>query len=603
MLFSFSFLLAPLLLGAASRVQAVPPANLSSSALLFSDALQQSPLSFPPPSSHLRNLPDLNDASIEELQDGLRSSLFTSEELILAYRKRADSVSQLQSIIEFNPHAVEQARDRDFVRERAREEGGSTEVDLGTMWGLPVLIKDNIVQADPEINSTAGSFSLVGSLSRRSATLVKKLEEAGAVILGRTNMDVFANCGGDPALRNSTSFIDLSWGWSPRGGQTLSPFNEWGNVCGSSGGAGVAAFLSLAPLNFGTQTGWSIECPSHRNGIVGLRPTSGLTSRAGIFPLGPLRDTPGPMVKSVREAAIALSVISGPDPLDAATSQQPSQLPSYLYGLDEYSLVGKRIGVLREGFLNSSATSEVAFEALAATIKTLRDAGAEIVDPFPYNFTAWTEWTENEGAEAGKVIWERTEREATDDFLSSLLYSPHARNVESLRDFIVSNLQESPMGHEACGQLFTTLSNVSLSTPVNETYFPLVYSAMERFSPEKVMDELNITAVTGLFHPARGLKGGGKVAAMTAAFNLPGLTLPAGWWGEGENVGRRSEEEYVYPLENMPFGVSFVARRWDEHTLLKVGRAYEIAVGGPQVWREEGWKRIRKGVEVASGWD
>lgn len=182
---------------------------------------------------------------------------------------------------------------------------------------------------------------------------------------------------------------------------------------------------------------------------------------------------------------------------------------------------------------------------------------------------------------------------------------------------------------------------------------------MSRFDPQKVMDELNVTSVVGLFHPARGLKGGGRTAEMTASFNLPGLTVPGGWWGEGESLERRSGEECesfrlafflnsgarltfdpsfvlvsvgtdVYPLANMPyvvpfaplpclprafcrldyrfvhpssFGLTFIARRWDEHTLLKVGRAYERAVGGPQVWREAGWKRVREGVEVVSGWE
>ncbi|KAG8886396.1 hypothetical protein FRB97_004931 [Tulasnella sp. 331] len=117
------------------------------------------------------------------------------------------------------------------------------------------------------------------------------------------------------------------------------------------------------------------------------------------------------------------------------------------------------------------------------------------------------------------------------------------------------------------------------------------------------MEALNLTAVVGVYHPERGLHGGGHISEMTSSFNLPGLVMPAGWWSKADDVKRRDPREYVYPLDNMPFGLEFIGKRWHEHELLKIGRAYEKAVGGPQIWRQEGWKRLRKDVNVVSGWE
>ncbi|HZW16624.1 MAG TPA: amidase family protein, partial [Brevundimonas sp.] len=232
------------------------------------------------------------------------------------------------------------------------------------LHGLPILLKDNIETAD--MPTTAGSLALVNNAPGRDAPLVARLREAGAVILGKTNLSEWANI----RSSNSTS------GWSAVGGLTRNPHALDRNTCGSSSGSGAAVAAGLAPAAIGTETDGSITCPAAINGIVGFKPTVGLVSRTHVVPISHSQDTAGPMTRTVEDAAIVLSAIAGSDPLDAATTEADARKVDYRAALDAGSLDGARIGVMRFS-MGYSAGTDAVFEA---NLQTMRDAGAVIVD-------------------------------------------------------------------------------------------------------------------------------------------------------------------------------------------------------------------------------
>src|SRR5207245_1964932 len=233
--------------------------------------------------------------------------------------------------------------------------------------GIPVLIKDNIDTAD-RMETTAGSLAMLGSRCTKDAFVVQKLREAGAVILGKTNLSEWAN------IRSSHS----TSGWSGRGGLTRNPYALDRNACGSSSGSGAATSANLCSVAVGTETDGSIVCPSSANGIVGIKPTLGLISRAGIVPIAHSQDTAGPMARTVRDAAILLGVLAGPDPRDTATTDSVNKWQKdYTQSLDPNGLRGVRTGVARKYFGFNDAVDEL----MNHLIDEMKSAGAVMVDP------------------------------------------------------------------------------------------------------------------------------------------------------------------------------------------------------------------------------
>ena len=239
--------------------------------------------------------------SISELQARMAAGELTARstrrDVPPAHRGDRPRRPRLNSVIEINPDAVSIADALDAER---RERG-----PRGPLHGIPVLLKDNIDTAD-RMMTTAGSLALLGSIAPQDATVAAKLREAGAVILGKTNLSEWANF-------RSTHPVS---GWSSRGGQTRNPYALDRNPCGSSSGSGAAVAANLCAAAIGTETDGSIICPSHTNGIVGIKPTLGLVSRAGIIPISHSQDTAGPMARTVADAAILLAALAGPDPRD-----------------------------------------------------------------------------------------------------------------------------------------------------------------------------------------------------------------------------------------------------------------------------------------------
>ena len=247
---------------------------------------------------------ELDEATIADLQSGMSSGKYTAHSLARKYLDRVDDIDKhgpaINSIIELNPDGLAIAAEMDKERKAGRVRG--------PLHGIPLLIKDNIDTHD-RMTTTAGSLALAGSIPLQDSTVAKKLRDAGAVILGKTNLSEWAN------FRSSHS----SSGWSGRGGQTNNPYVLDRNPCGSSSGTGAAIAANLAAIGVGTETDGSVVCPSNANSLVGIKPTLGLISRAGIVPIAHSQDTAGPMCRTITDAAILLGILAGADSRDEAT--------------------------------------------------------------------------------------------------------------------------------------------------------------------------------------------------------------------------------------------------------------------------------------------
>ncbi len=305
---------------------------------------------------------ELEELTLNELQDGMARGHWSARELTRAYLDRIAATNiegpQLRAVIETNPQAEEIAIALDAER-------AAGEV-RGPLHGIPILLKDNIATAD-RTATAAGSLALADARATRDAGIAARLRAAGAVLLGKANLSEWAN------FRSERS----SSGWSGRGGQARNPYVLDRNPCGSSSGSGIAASANLCVAAVGTETNGSVVCPSSANGIVGVKPTVGLASRAGIIPISHNQDTAGPMTRTVTDAAILLGAMAGTDPRDAATTTAGMKRhDDYTRFLDVGALRGARIGVARNYF----DFHEKVDGLMEAALDAMRSAGAVIVD-------------------------------------------------------------------------------------------------------------------------------------------------------------------------------------------------------------------------------
>jgi amidase len=331
----------------------------------------------------------LNEATIAQLQEQMARGRLTSVELTNFYLARIRALDQgaegVNSIIELNPDALEMAQHADRLRRHGRV--------LGPLHGIPVLLKDNTDTGD-RMQTSAGSFALVGQPPVQDSTIAENLRAGGAVILGKTNLSEWANF---------RSFESTS-GWSGRGGQTNNPYSLDRNPCGSSSGSGAAASANFATVSLGSETDGSIVCPGNANGVVALKPTVGLVSRAGVVPISHTQDTVGPHARTVADAAATLGVIQSRtfDGRDPATDgvplgwqgtgrNRPKNLPTdYTQFLDSHGLRGARLGLTRagiEGFDPSNPTPKRIIDAFNDVVGKLREAGATVIDLDHRGFT------------------------------------------------------------------------------------------------------------------------------------------------------------------------------------------------------------------------
>ena len=307
--------------------------------------------------------PELEEATVAQLQTQMASGGLTAQALVQKYQARITVIDPgLNSIIELNPDAEAIAKALDAERKAGHVRG--------PLHGIPVLLKDNVDTHDA-MQTTAGSIALVGTAPGRDSTVVANLRAAGAVILGKTNLSEWAN------FRS----LHSSSGWCGRGGQCNNPYALDRNPCGSSSGSGAAPSANLTAVSIGTETDGSIVCPANNNGVVGIKPTVGLVSRAGIIPISHSQDTAGPHTRTVADAAAVLGAIASKtsDPRDAATTGNRNKVfTDYTQFLDPNGLRGARIGVARAGVSGYSEKTDAVFED---ALDAMRAAGAILVDP------------------------------------------------------------------------------------------------------------------------------------------------------------------------------------------------------------------------------
>src|SRR6202048_4858185 len=304
----------------------------------------------------------LDEITVPELQEGMTSGRFTAHSITEKYLERIEAIDKhgpaINSVIEVNPDALSIAKELDKERKQKHLRG--------LLHGIPVLIKDNIDTSD-RMMTTAGSLALVGSKPPKDSKVAQKLREAGAVILGKANLSEWANIRSNQSTR----------GWSGRGEQTKNPYVLDRNPCGSSSGSGAGVSANLCAIAIGTETDGSIVCPASAHGVVGLKTTGGLWSRTGIIPISHSQDTPGPLCRTVRDAAILLGALTGVDDEDSATSESRGKsYADYTQFLVADGLRGARIGVVRKTFGFNAAVDAL----MESALEQLKAQGAALVD-------------------------------------------------------------------------------------------------------------------------------------------------------------------------------------------------------------------------------
>ena len=436
---------------------------------------------------------------------------------------------RLHAVIAVDPTALDQARNLDASMSRR-----------GPLFGMPILIKDNIETAGP-LPTTAGSLALSANVTGRDAPLVARLRQAGAVIVGKANLSEWAN------FRSSDSIS----GWSAVGGQTRNPHALNRNACGSSTGSAVAVAAGMVPAAIGTETNGSITCPAAVTGVVGFKPSVGLVSRTHVIPISETQDTPGPIARTVREAAMVLDAIAGSDPADPATAEAEAERRRQPYAaqLNPDSLRGRRIGIMR--YASGFGTNALFEEALA----TLRAQGAVLVD------IAEMPGQREMNAAAFTVLL----HEFRDGLNRYLAATPASVRTRSLADLIAFNQANAATEMPLFGQdLFIQAEATGGLTPA----YRQVRETARRLAGPEGIDRLlrvhNIDALVGPTMPAAWFidavhgdvisgGGGGSPAAIAG---YPHLTVPMG------------------NLRGLPVGLSFIGPKWSDGLILSLGYAY-----------------------------
>jgi amidase len=480
----------------------------------------------------------LEECRISDLQAAMESGEETAVSLAKHYLRRIDEMNlrgpALRAVLEVNPDALAIARALDHERK--------AKGPRGPLHGVPVLIKDNLDTHD-RMMTTAGSLALLGSIPPRDSFVAQKLREAGAVILGKANLSEWANFRGE---RSSS-------GWSGRGGQTKNPYALDRNPSGSSSGSAVGTAANLCAVAIGTETDGSIMSPSAVCGIVGLKPTVGLVSRAGIIPISKSQDTAGPMARTVTDAAILLGALTGVDPRDDATESSRGHFyQDYAQFLDPDGLRGARLGMARRFYQTGALDAKLQ----AAALDALKAHGATLVD------------FEDDLSRAGaseEVVLEYEFKAGLNAYLAAL--GPNAP-AHSLAEIIEFDRRHRVGELALFGQ--ETMVKAEARGPLTDKTYLDALARCRRLSRDEgidaVMDKHQLDAIVA---PAGGpaaktdhvygdrYVGGSSSPAAVAGY--PNITVPA------------------RQVRGLPVGISFFGRAWSEPTLLKIAFAFEQA--------------------------
>lgn len=484
---------------------------------------------------------ELDEITVGELQDGMKSGKYTAEKITGMYLKRIHEIDingpTLNTVIQINPDAIAIARKLDKERASGKVRG--------PLHGIPIMIKDNIDTAD-KMMTTAGALALTGNYASKDSFVAKKLREAGAIILGKTNLSEWAN------FRSTHS----SSGWSGRGGQTRNPNVLLRSPCGSSSGSGAGASANLCAIAIGTETDGSIVCPSSMNGVVGIKPTVGLWSRSGIIPISKTQDSPGPMARTVRDAAILLGAITGVDPRDPYTAASKGHsYTDYTQFLDPNGLKGTRIGVARNFFGFNKKTDEIMDKAIEA----MKKAGAIIVDP------ANIEPKEKGGGKAEFQVLLYEFKAGVNEYLKTANPKVKARTLAEVIEYNKEHVAESM---PYFGQDILIMADKK--GPLTDKAYKEALAKSQRLARQEGIDatmkKYNLDAIVAptagpgwTIDVINGDHDTGGSSSPAARAGYPDITVPAG---------------YIYDL---PVGISFFGTAWTEPKLIKYAYAFEQA--------------------------
>ncbi|OMO74460.1 Amidase [Corchorus capsularis] len=513
----------------------------------------------------------IEEATIESIQKAFAKNKLTSLQLVDLYLKRIEKLNPvLRGVLEVNPDARAQAEKADRERRSDKHRRGSL------MHGIPVLLKDSIATKD-KLNNTAGSYALLGSVAARDASIVKKLRKAGAVILGKATLSEWYS------LRDLVKIPD---GWSARGGQAKNPYVAWGGTCGSSSGSAISVAANMVSVSVGTETHGSILCPADYNSVVGIKPTVGLTSRAGVIPVSSRQDTIGPMARTVADAVHLLDAMVGFDPRDRkATSEAAKFIPAagYKQFLIKDGIRGKRLGVVRHPFLDSlNASIFTAFESQLGLLRYIyiyilysfifsayfgkiqaylhnniimsclfhfenyRAKGAAIVDDLQIaNIDIISDLTKS-----GELMLLLAEfKSSLNEYLKELKVSP----VRSLADIIEFNNNNPELEKlREYGQDTFLQSEQTSGIGEKERKAAKYLEKLSHDGIEKVMKDYKLDALVA---PGISLS-----MTVLAIGGYPGITVPAGYESNG-----------------MPFGICFGGLKGSEPKLIELAYGFEQA--------------------------
>jgi amidase len=485
----------------------------------------------------------LDEITLSGLQERMVDGLDTSRSITERYLAKIEALDRsgpaLRSVIEINPEALATADERDAERRSGRIRG--------PLHGLPLVIKDNIATGDRMLTS-AGSLLLADRPAPRDAFLVTRLRDAGAVILGKTNLSEWAN------FRSTHS----SSGWSARGGQTRNPYALDRNPSGSSSGTAVAVAANLAAAGIGTETDGSIVSPASINGLVGIKPTVGLISRRGIVPIAHSQDTAGPMSRTVADAALLLTVLASPDADDDVTTVPARRQADYTQSLDAAGLRGARIGVVRNRVFGNSPAADAAAEH---AITLLRDRGAIVVDPAPiatlgqFDETELTVLLFEFKADLPRFFewWGPAAPART---LADVIRFNEAHAADELRYFG----QELMTMSEGKGPLSSAEYRQALAKNQRLARADGIDATMTKFRLDALVAPTGGPAwLTDLVSGNSGTASQPGPAGVAAVAGYPHITVPMGF------------------DRGLPLGLSFIGRAWSEATLIRIAYAFEQA--------------------------
>jgi amidase len=483
------------------------------------------------------------EKSVAELQADMTAGQVTSEDLVRAYLARVEAIDRsgatLRSVIAINPHAIEDARRLDDERRAGHVRG--------PLHGVPILIKDNI-ETDDGTATTAGSLALAENVTLRDAPVVKRLKEAGAVVLGKTNLSEWAN------IRSPRSIS----GWSAVGGLVKNPYVLDRSACGSSSGTGAAIAASLAAAGVGTETDGSVTCPSAVSGLAGLKPTVGLVSRTYVVPISHSQDTPGPMGRTVEDIALLLTAMAGSDPADPATTDADAHRTDYAAALAGATLKGKRLGLLTFA-AGGGGPTDAAFQR---AVELMKAEGAEVVDLPAYKPPP------DLGDDELTVLL--TELKA--DLNAYLAATPPTVATRTLADVIAFN-RAHPRELALFGQ--ELFEQAEQTKGLDDPDYKKARDAARRLAGVEGIDALiednHLDAlIAPSYGPAwridvvTGDHGSGRSSTLPAIAGYPHLTVP------------------MALDHGLPLGVSFIGPAWSEARLLQLGYAFEQAAHARQ---------------------